>query len=128
MEPFTTAALATALTTLVNGAAGEVGKTAWTALTGFLRGRFGRDTAPGTALATLEQAPADPQSADRLAAVLTELAQTDKAAAAWLNPWFEQARAAIVTTTGPVTNTISGQAQVHGPVIQGQTFNGPIHF
>jgi hypothetical protein len=128
MEPFTTAALATALTTLVNSAAGEVGKTAWTSLTGFLRTRSGRDTAPGTALATLEEAPGDRQNAVRLATLLTELANTDEAAAAWLNPWFEQVRAATVTTAGPAVNIISGQARVHGPVIQGQTFNGPIHF
>lgn len=123
MEPFITSALATALTTLVNGVAGEAGKTAWASLTGVLRARFGRDTAPGTALAALEAAPADGRSADRLATVLTELAQTDDVAAAWLLPWFEEVRAAA----GPVTNIISGQARVHGSVIQGQTFNGPIH-
>jgi len=126
MEPFTTTALATALTTLVNGAAGEAGKAAWASLTGFLRGKFGRETAPGTALTTLEEAPTDPRGADGLAVLLTELARTDDEAAAWLTPWFEQARVATVTTTGPVTNIISGQAQVH-TVIQGQTFNGPIH-
>ena len=124
MEPFITAALATALTTLVNGVAGEAGKTAWASLTGVLRARFGRDTTPGTALAALEAAPADRQSADHLAAVLTELAQTDDVAASWLLPWFEEVRAAAA---GPVTNIVSGQAKVHGSVIQGHTFNGPIH-
>lgn len=128
MESFTTAALATALTTLVNGAAAEAGKTAWASLTGVLRARFGRDTAPGSALATLEEAPADERSAERLATVLTELAHADDDAAAWLNPWFEQVRVAAVTTTGPVTNTVSGHAQVRGPVIQVQTVNGSIHF
>ena len=89
-------------------------------------GGGGRETAPGTALTTLEEAPTDPRGAGGLAVLLTELARTDDEAAAWLTPWFEQARVATVTTTGPVTNIISGQAQVH-TVIQGQTFNGPIY-
>ena len=123
MEPFTTAALATALTTLVNGAAGEAGKTAWTSLRTFVKSRLGRDPQPAAVVAALEATPTDPATAQRLAIALQDLARDDQTAAAWLSAWLTE-----VQTHTPVNNVIAGQAQISGNVVQTHTVNGDIHF
>ena len=123
MEPFTTAALATALTTLVNGAAGEAGKTAWTSLRTFVKSRLGRDPQPAAAVAALETTPSDPAAAQQLAVTLHDLARDDHTAAAWLGAWLADVRAQT-----PVTNVIAGPAQISGNVVQTHTVNGDIHF
>jgi hypothetical protein len=125
MEPFTTAALAAALTTLVNGAAGEAGKSAWNSLTSLVRSRLGRDSQPVVAIATLEQAPDDQEAAQQLASALEDVARTDHTAATWLHPWFEQAHA-IVQSAPQATNIISGNAQVN-TAVQGNVFTGDLH-
>jgi hypothetical protein len=123
MEPMTVTALAAALTALVNGAAGEAGKTSWTALVGLIKTRLGRDSRPAVEAAALERAPADEEVATRLAAALHEAATTDRDTAEWLMPWYAE-----TIQEGAVVNAISGQAQIHGHVVQARTITGGITF
>lgn len=125
MEPFTTAALAAALMTLVNGAAGEAGKASWTALTTFIKSKFARDSTPVAAITAVEHDPQE-ATATRLALTLQELAQDDTDAGTWLDPWFAEALTAA--EAAQVSNTITGNATVNGPVVQGHTFTGTINF
>lgn len=123
MEPFTTAALAAALTTLVNGVAGEAGKTAWVSMRSFVTSRLTRHPEAIEAIAVLEATPTDAVAAERLAVSLGDLARHDRTAAAWLAAWFTE-----VQTQTPVSNVIAGQARISGNVVQTHTVNGDIHF
>ena len=125
MEPMGTAALAAVITALVNGMAGEVGKSVWASLKSFVLARVEHDSAAASALATIEQVPADQGAAKQLAAAIHDVVRADPAAASWLSSWFEEARAAT-SAPASVTNIVGGEAQVHGPVIQGHNFFGSI--
>jgi hypothetical protein len=124
MEPFTTAALAAALSTLVNGAAGEAGKSAWKSLTAFVRSKRGPGSPPAAALTALERTPQDQQAAQHLAVSLQELAGSDHTAGEWLNPWFEELQT-IAGHPPSTTNIISGNAQVN-TAIQAHIIHGNI--
>lgn len=122
MDLFTTAELTAAITALVNGTAGEAGKSMWNALKGFVAARTAQRSDAVAALTTAERAPENRDAAAQAALVLTEIARTDTAAATWLQSWLTQAGSAAPSAI----NVIGGQAVMHGPVIMSQTI-GDIH-
>ena len=131
MDPITAAALSTTLMPLVSGAAGEAGKKAWESLAAFVGKRFGRRSDAAKAARSLAQHPDDAEHGELLAGILERAAAQDGDVADWIREWLRDAapladpRGAQVTT---VTNVVSGNARVHGPVIQSHTISGPITF
>ncbi|MEU4230937.1 hypothetical protein AB0F17_42165 [Nonomuraea sp. NPDC026600] len=118
MDPSVIPALAAVISAIVGGAAGEVGKNAWTSLTGLVRRRFGDD-----AVAAIETA----QTPEETAQNLLERAQLDPAFAETLTSWTAET-ARLVQTKHDVTNTISGDARITGPVLQAGDVFGSINF
>lgn len=125
MDPITAAVLAATVVPLASGAAGEAGKQAWSSLVGYLRTKSARDGAPAEAEA-LERQP-DAARGEVLAIRLVELARRDREFEAWLRAWFRDA-AVLAQPQASVVNVVSGQAQVHGGVVQAHTITGPISF
>ncbi|MEV7231039.1 hypothetical protein AB0M79_29080 [Polymorphospora sp. NPDC051019] len=130
MDPITAGILSATLVPLAAGAAGEAGRQAWESLTSFVRDRFGRGSDADTAAQTLASHPGEVVHGEVLGRILEHGAATDEQIAAWLRTWLRDAG----TLTGQpatgtsVTNTVSGHAQVHGPLIQTHTISGPITF
>jgi hypothetical protein len=130
---------ASVLLALAGGAGGEMGRQAWAGLATLVRRPFTRHqhgsdqlskllqpVASGEAeLAALQAAPGDAASAEALSEVLMARAKIDQRFHAELQDWWRQAQL-IVTREGSVHNLISGS--VHGPVLQGRDFSGPISF
>lgn len=128
MDPITAAAVGAALAKVFDGAAGEVGAQAWTALSVLVRRTFGgrARSRPMRAVAELEDHPRDPARVDELARALAAAAELDPEFAAGLRQWLADAGSA--DTAGTVTNVISGSAQLHGNVIQARDIHGSITF
>ena len=118
MDPSVIPTLAAVISAIVGGAAGEVGKNAWTSLTGLVRRRFGDD-----AVAAIETA----QTPELTAESLAERAQADPAFAEALTSWTTET-ARLVQIKHDVTNTISGNARITGPVLQAGDVFGSINF
>ncbi|MDT0483806.1 hypothetical protein [Streptomyces doebereineriae] len=121
----------TLLAALASGAAGEVGKQAWTSLGALVRRPFGgsdqAEPRPGVSsgeaeLVGLQQDPADPVRAQALSAALAVRAALDADFATALQQWSEHARL-VRTGDGDVRNEISG-GTFNGPVLQGRDFSG----
>ncbi|RJL31000.1 hypothetical protein [Bailinhaonella thermotolerans] len=108
-------ALAAIISALAGGAAGEAGKSAWNSLTALVRRRFGDDSAE------LERRPPD-----EAAAGLVWRAGADPEFGEALAEWMRDA-SALVQQRRDVTNTISGDARVTGPVIQAGDIHGSIN-
>jgi hypothetical protein len=119
MDPTVLTAIVSAL---VGGAAGEAGKSAWASLTTLVRRRFGSDSTP---VAALERA--DPDKPDEVAEILTDLAGTDPEFEKDLQEWTTEAKR-IIQQRRDVSNTISGEAQITGPVVQAGDIHGSINF
>lgn len=122
MELFTAAELTAAITALVNGAAGEAGKSMWKSLKDFVTVRKAERPEAVAALTTAEQTPTDQSAVARFAGALEEIARADPAAATWLRSWLTQAGAPAPAAI----NVIGGQPTMHGPVIMSQNI-GDIH-
>lgn len=126
MDPIITAPmLVSALSKLLDSAAGEAGKQAWTALKGVLdRHRSTRETLDadpaGTAPTT---APQTPEQVSALADTLARLAGTDPSLAADLAAWHTSVSG---TGSGDAVNTVTGT--VHGNVLQARDVSGGISF
>ena len=131
MDPITAAALSATVMPLVSGAAGEAGKKAWESLAAFVGKRFGRRSDAATAARALAQHPDEAQHGELLAGILERAAALDGDVADWIREWLRDAapladpQGAQVST---VTNVVSGNAKVHGAVIQSHTISGPIAF
>jgi len=114
-------ALTLILTTIGEAAAGEAGRTAWTALARLTRRVFGRDTPTDP--------PADEADIAALATRLVAHARHDPAFAEELRAWITTTTAAVPglqAHTGGTINTISGT--VNGPVVQTGNVAGNITF
>ena len=118
MDPSVIPALAAVISAIVGGAAGEVGKNAWTSLTGLVRRRFGDD-----AVAAIDTARTPEESARSL----VERAQADPEFGETLASWTAET-ARLVQTKHDVSNTISGDARITGPVLQAGDVFGSINF
>lgn len=114
--------LVTAIGALAGGAAGEIGRQAWLSLVGLVKKAFGRESAATSELDRLAADPATPENAERLAELLLTYAHDNPSFAADLRAWV------TAMTRDGVTNTVTGNAQIHGPVVQGRDFTGPITF
>jgi hypothetical protein len=128
MEPLTVSALAATITTLLNSAADEAGKSAWTKLSTAVSRRFGHSSSEAVAIAQVEQAAITPGSEDlpvaasQAAEILLALAQRDQAIADLIGNLSPQ----ITDNSTVVNNSISGT--VSGPAIQTNTITGGITF
>ncbi|MFD4955252.1 hypothetical protein [Streptomyces sp. NPDC058451] len=121
----------TLLAALAGGAAGEIGKQAWTSLGELVRRPFRSRDEPDslttvssglTELVGLQQDPADLVRAQALSTALADRAALDPAFGAGLRQWHEQARL-VRTGDGEIHNEISG-GTFNGPVLQGRDFSG----
>ncbi|MEV4094368.1 hypothetical protein [Streptosporangium saharense] len=118
MDPTVLTAIVTAL---VGGAAGEVGKSAWTSLVTLARNRFGSDSGE---VAALEAATGD--SSEEITGILVDRAEADPAFAEELAAWTRET-AKVVRQSHDVSNTIAGEATIHGTVIQAGDIFGSIN-
>ncbi|ADI09843.1 hypothetical protein SBI_06723 [Streptomyces bingchenggensis BCW-1] len=148
MDPVTAGALIAAVNAVVSGAGGEAGRRALEALGALSRrvlrrspcdpgadpaGDPGADPSgdPGADPAGDGEPVAipydDPERLRRLAELLVERARQDpelgRDLAAWMSRYGTPAQ-----EVGTVHNSISGDARITGPVIQGRDFQGPISF
>lgn len=114
MDPIAVSALTTLLTSLVGGAAGEAGKSAWESLAGLVRRRFGHDSPAVQAI----EAGRDP---GEIGTLLAEAAEADSGFAEALAAWRDEA-ARVVVKDQRVTNSITGT--VHGNAVQ---VSGDVH-
>ncbi|MGO4748603.1 hypothetical protein AB4212_08225 [Streptomyces sp. 2MCAF27] len=152
MDPVTAGALIAAVNAVVSGAGGEAGRRALEALGALSRRVLRRDPSDPAADPGADPAgdpaadppggpgadPAgdgepvaipydDPERLRRLAELLVERARQDpelgRDLAAWMSRYGTPAQ-----EVGTVHNSISGDARITGPVIQGRDFQGPISF
>jgi hypothetical protein len=114
-----TTLLGQVLTALTQGAAGQAGQHAWTALAALATRLLGRDSAETTAIEAARTRIPDPA---RLASLLARRAGDDPGFAGELQEWLAGTHALL--TAGHVTsNQVTGQ--VSGTVIQaGDVFGG----
>ncbi|WP_188192159.1 hypothetical protein [Nonomuraea sp. SYSU D8015] len=117
MDPSVIPTLAAVISAIVGGAAGEVGKNAWTSLTALVRRRFG-DDAP--AVAALEGPP------EEVTRALVDHAQADSEFQQALTKWTVDT-ARLIQSKHDVSNTIGGEARISGPVIQAGDVYGSIN-
>jgi hypothetical protein len=117
---------------MLDGAAGEAGKSAWATLSATAGRLLGRSSVEATALAKVDEAAIAPQThalpevSAQAAQILVALAQRDHAFAELLEAWRTDPSITI-NDASTVTNTISGNAQVK-TAVQVQTVNGGIRF
>ncbi|NUP37103.1 MAG: hypothetical protein HOY76_08810 [Streptomyces sp.] len=140
MDPVTAGALIAAVNAVVSGAGGEAGRRALEALGALSRRVLRRNPSdpaadpaggPGADPAGDGEPVAipydDPERLRRLAELLVERARQDpelgRDLAAWMSRYGTPAQ-----EVGTVHNSISGDARITGPVIQGRDFQGPISF
>ncbi len=119
MDPLSVDAL-TAL--IVRAAAGEAGKGAWSGLLALARRAFKRSHSAQNALE--QAATGDHTAAAQTAEHLIAQARLDPAVAEALRAWMTE----TLEHAGQVTNTISGEARIHGNVVQARDISGPITF
>jgi hypothetical protein len=114
-----TTLLGQVLTALTQGAAGQAGRQAWTALAALATRLLGRDSAEAGAIEAARAGTPDPV---RLASVLARRTSADPGFAGELQEWLADTQALL--TAGHVTsNQVTGQ--VSGTVIQaGDVFGG----
>jgi hypothetical protein len=122
------ASLAVVVAALVNGAGGEAGKQAWKSLTRLVGKAFGSHSTEMAALEGAHAATDVRNYADQFAASLAARAHNDERFATDLRVWLTHTEKALAASSGSVTNIVGGQAQVHGALLQGRDFSGPISF
>ncbi|MGH3908327.1 MAG: hypothetical protein ACRDTE_29705 [Pseudonocardiaceae bacterium] len=126
LDPISITALTTAITAAARGAAGEAGKQTWNTLTNLVRKAFGLHSPPGTDLTALRSTPDNEHRAVELATALTTRAREQQAFADALIDWLTTVQRDLDLSEGKITNTVSGD--VHGSILQGRDFSGPITF
>ncbi|GAA1703743.1 hypothetical protein [Streptomyces yatensis] len=128
MDPVTAGALVTAVNAAVSGAGGEAGRRALESFGTLVR----RVVRRGEGEPAGEPEPVaipydDGERLRQLAELLVERARQDpefgRALASWMREHGPRGGEA-----GAVHNTVSGNARITGPVVQGRDFHGPINF
>ncbi|MBO8188036.1 hypothetical protein [Streptomyces spirodelae] len=121
--------VSTAATAAAGGAAGAAGQSAWESLLSLVRRVGGRrpDSRPGAGELTAVD-PADGEQVRVLTGWLGQQARADEEFAALLRGWAERHAPALRAEHSEVHNTVSGDAQVHGPVVQARDIHGGITF
>ncbi|MEQ4716038.1 hypothetical protein [Nonomuraea sp. B19D2] len=121
MDPSVIPTLAAVISAIVGGAAGEAGKNAWTSLTALIRRRFGDDVAVTSAIERAESRPPE-----ETAEIIAAHAAADPSFQEALDRWtVETAR--LIQSKHDVSNTISGNARITGPVLQAGDVFGSIN-
>jgi hypothetical protein len=128
VDPISVAALTAAITAVAQGTASEAGKQAWNALTRLVHKAFGRHSPPSADLEVLEASPDQKHRIVELATVLASRAREQHSFADELATWLINTKGDVNRSEDKVTNTVSGYAQVQGPVVQGRDFTAPITF
>ncbi|SEH04083.1 hypothetical protein SAMN05444920_1573 [Nonomuraea solani] len=122
MDPSVIPTLAAVISAIVGGAAGEAGKNAWASLTALIRRRFGDDDAVVSAIERAETRPAA-----ETAEIIAVRAAADPTFEEELRHWTTET-VRFVQSRHDVSNTISGDARVTGPVLQAGDVHGSINF
>lgn len=125
MDTAPAAAIAAAVSAAANSAGTEAGRHAWESLLALCR-RIGRGRA-GDEVALPDDA-GDEEQVRVLTTRVIEQSERDASFAADLESWAGQHGFTIRADSSSVHNTISGDARINGPVIQGRDFSGPINF
>ncbi|MGY1434959.1 hypothetical protein [Streptomyces reniochalinae] len=120
----------TAASVAAGSAAGAAGQSAWESLLALARRVGGRrpDGAPAPdegGLAAVD--PSDEAQVRVLTSWLGEQARADEEFAALLRGWAERHAPVLRAERSEVHNTVSGTAQVSGPVIQARDIHGGIN-
>ncbi|GAA0925173.1 hypothetical protein [Nonomuraea longicatena] len=112
--------VAAVISALLGGAAGEVGRSAWSSLTGLVRRRFGDGSAEAAALESAESA-----DSQRVIDLMVERGGADPVFGETLTTWARETQPLLGQTIHN-TNTITGGTQT-GPVIQ-TAYIGSLNF
>jgi tetratricopeptide (TPR) repeat protein len=127
MDPVTIEVLIAAVSAAAAGAATEVGRSTWTSLTSLVKKAFGSHSAEALLLEQALDAPADPRFVVPLAAGLIARSKDDSEIAEDLSSFL-----GLLRTSAPegvsTFNSVSGSAVIHGGLVQGHDFSGPISF
>ncbi|MFC4118301.1 hypothetical protein [Nonomuraea zeae] len=126
MDETALALVSAAITSLVTGATGEVGKGAWTSLVAMVKKTLGKNGEEQPTLELVEAVRTEKRDVIELSEVLVEQAGQDAEFASDLRAWLEDVKV-LAKSDGP-TNIVAGSARITGPVIQGRDFSGPISF
>ena len=125
MDTASAGAIAAAVSAAAASAGTEAGRHAWESLLDLCR-RIGRGR-PGAEIALPDDAGDEDQVRQLTTGVIDE-SERDEAFAADLETWAGQHGFTVRIDRGSVHNTVSGNARISGPVIQGRDFSGPISF
>lgn len=127
MDLISVSALVSLLSKIFDGSTQKVGEQLWDSLRSTVRRVFGRQSTSVEAVKRLGERPGDADAIEALAHALVADSSRDPRAAAELRRWVAGAQRAL-DASGNVTNTISGEAQVHGNVVQARDIHGGITF
>ncbi len=119
MDPISVDALSALI---VRAAAGEAGKSTWSGLLALARHAFKRSHSVQGALE--QAAHGDREAATQAAESFVAQSRLDPTVAEALRAWITDAR----RQSGEVVNTISGEARIHGNVVQARDIDGSITF
>lgn len=122
MDPISTTAVSTAISSLLKPATDAAGTRVLAALRALVRHIPGAKADAATELEALESGQA--VDASSLAAVLVSAAGEDPAFENELRIWLSEAKEVVVSDT--VSNVNTGS--VSGPLVQGRDFSGPMNF
>jgi hypothetical protein len=119
-----TSVLAQVLTALAQGAGGQAGQRAWTALAALAGRVLGRDSAEAAAIEAVRVSGSpDPAS---LADLLAGQAEADPGFASGLEEWLADTKLLLASGEGQTANRVTGP--VSGTVIQARDVFGGIRF
>jgi hypothetical protein len=122
MDVISAEALAAAVGAAANSAASEAGRQAWESLLTLWR-RF-----RGTQAVELVEDPGDPEQVQALTGRVIEEHRRNSAFASELTQWAQRFSLTVENDRSSSHNTVSGNAQVNGTVIQARDISGPINF
>jgi hypothetical protein len=125
MDTASAGAIAAAVSAAASSAGTEAGRHAWESLLALCR-RIGTGRA-GDEVALPDDA-GDEEQVRTLTTRVIEESERDEAFAADLEAWAGRHGFTVRIDSGSVHNTVSGDARVSGPLIQGRDFSGPINF
>jgi hypothetical protein len=120
-----TTVLGQVLAALTQGAAGQAGQQAWTALAALAARLLGRDSAEAGAIEAARAGTPDPA---RLASLLARRAGDDPGFAAELQEWLADTQVQLAAghvTSNQVTGQVSGTVIQAGDVFGGITLGSP---
>jgi tetratricopeptide (TPR) repeat protein len=116
--------LGLAISALTQGAAGEAGRQAWSALTGLARRRLGQTAPTAATLRDGSDVPPDSRQIAELSTALADHAGRDSGFARELEAWLAGAQRLIQAGDASAVNSVAGPDI--GLVLQGRDFSAPV--